>query len=176
MNWTELLNAEIEGAYGAVDGLVAMVTDDDLAWKPATGENWMTVGQLLEHLTTACGFCMKGIATGDWTPPEGASFPEQEDCEGGLAPAVKMPTVKSVADAKARIAADRVTAEEMVRTTGEMDLAGKTTTVPWNQETPRTLGHHFLHMLDHLASHKSQLFYYLKLMGRKVDTNTLWGG
>ena len=119
MNWTELLSAEIEGVYGAVDGLVDLVADDDLGFKPATGENWMTVGQLLEHLTTACGFCMRGIGTGDWTPPEGASFPEQEDCEGGLAPAVKMPTVKSVADAKARIAADRETAVEMVRKAGD---------------------------------------------------------
>jgi hypothetical protein len=31
-------------------------------------------------------------------------------------------------------------------------------------------------MVDHLASHKSQLFYYLKLMGRPVHTGSLWGG
>lgn len=175
MNWTELLNAEIEGVYGAAEGLVDLVTDDDLAWKPATGENWMTVGQLLEHLTTACGFCMRGIATGDWTPPEGVTFPEHEEGDGGLLPAEKLPAAASVADVTARLGADRELAVEMVRKTGEMDLAGKTVTVPWAPETPRTLGHHFLHMLDHLASHKSQLFYYLKLMGKPVHTGSLWG-
>ena len=72
-------------------------------------------------------------------------------------------------------AIDRELAVEMVRSVGEMDLAGKMVTVPWNQTTERSLGHHFLHMIDHLASHKSQLFYYLKLMGKPVDTNTLWG-
>ena len=29
--------------------------------------------------------------------------------------------------------------------------------------------------VDHLKIHKAQLFYYLKLMGRKVDTMSLWG-
>jgi hypothetical protein len=30
-------------------------------------------------------------------------------------------------------------------------------------------------MVQHLDSHKSQLFYYLKLMGRDVNTMNLWG-
>jgi hypothetical protein len=30
-------------------------------------------------------------------------------------------------------------------------------------------------MLAHLAQHKGQLFYYLKLMGRPVHTGHLWG-
>ncbi|MEN8150812.1 MAG: DinB family protein [Planctomycetota bacterium] len=175
MNWTELLNAEVEGVYGAAEGLVGLVTDDDLGWKPPTGGNWMTVGQLLEHLTSAGGFCMRGIATGEWGLPEGVTYEEMPEDEM-LPAAEKMPAAASVADVKAKLRADRELAVEMVRTTGEMDLAGKSVTVPWNQETPRTLGHHFLHMLDHLASHKSQLFYYLKLMDREVDTNTLWGG
>jgi hypothetical protein len=31
-------------------------------------------------------------------------------------------------------------------------------------------------MIRHLAQHKGQLFYYLKLMGRDVDSSDLWGG
>jgi hypothetical protein len=72
MNWTELLKCNIEGAYKATDGLMALVEDKDLAWKPATGKNWMTTGQLLMHLTNACGFCCRGFATGDWGMHEGA--------------------------------------------------------------------------------------------------------
>jgi hypothetical protein len=30
-------------------------------------------------------------------------------------------------------------------------------------------------MVDHLFCHKNQLFYYLKLMGKPVDTGSLWG-
>jgi len=174
MNWTELLNAEIEGVFGAVEGLVGTVTDDDLGFRPETGENWMTMGQLLAHLPTACGFCMRGIATGEWGLPEGQSYEDMPE-EEMLPSASKMPSAGSVAETKEKLAADRKLAVEMVRSVGEMDLAGKRVTVPWNQETERTLGHHFLHMLDHLASHKSQLFYYLKLMGRPVHTGSLWG-
>ena len=57
MKWTALLNGAIDANYRTADGLMAMVGDADLGWKPATGSNWMTTGQLLMHLTTACGFC-----------------------------------------------------------------------------------------------------------------------
>jgi uncharacterized damage-inducible protein DinB len=174
MNWTELLDTEIEDTYGAVEGLLEMVGEDELGFRPATGENWMTMGQLLAHITGACGFCMRGIATGDWGLPEGRTYEEMPE-EEMLPPAEKMPTAGSVAETKAKLRADRELAAEMVRTVGEMDLAGKMVTVPWNQETERSLGHHFLHMIGHLASHKSQLFYYLKLMGKPVNTATLWG-
>ena len=30
-------------------------------------------------------------------------------------------------------------------------------------------------MIAHLAQHKGQLFYYLKLMGKDVKTDDLWG-
>jgi uncharacterized damage-inducible protein DinB len=38
-----------------------------------------------------------------------------------------------------------------------------------------TLFQHLLHMVDHLAQHKGQLFYYMKLMGKDVNTSDLWG-
>ena len=69
MNWKELLNAEVEYLYRVTEGLFERVDDESLAWKPATGENWMTMGQLLQHIPTACGFCMRGLVTGDWGMP-----------------------------------------------------------------------------------------------------------
>jgi hypothetical protein len=37
------------------------------------------------------------------------------------------------------------------------------------------LGHRLLQMVDHLKSHKAQLFYYFKLQGKPVHTGHLWG-
>ena len=70
MNWTEMLTCEVEGVYHATEGLLKLVKKDTFGWKPATGSNWMTVGQLLAHLPTACGFCMNGFLTGEWGMPE----------------------------------------------------------------------------------------------------------
>jgi uncharacterized damage-inducible protein DinB len=38
-----------------------------------------------------------------------------------------------------------------------------------------SLFQHLLHMVAHLAQHKGQLFYYLKLMGKDLKTGDLWG-
>jgi len=46
---------------------------------------------------------------------------------------------------------------------------------PWEQGKDKLLGKHMLDMVDHLSIHKAQLFYYLKLMERPVDTISLWG-
>ncbi|MBN2443156.1 MAG: hypothetical protein JXJ04_17480 [Spirochaetales bacterium] len=37
------------------------------------------------------------------------------------------------------------------------------------------LGYRLLQMVDHLKQHKSQLFSYLKLQGKPVNTGDLWG-
>ncbi len=51
MSWTGLLTREIESMYKVTEGLLDLVDDDKLGWKPATGSNWMTTGQLLMHIT-----------------------------------------------------------------------------------------------------------------------------
>jgi hypothetical protein len=45
---------------------------------------------------------------------------------------------------------------------------------PWGGRE-RSLFQQFLEMLKHLAQHKGQFFYYLKLMGKDVKTADLWG-
>lgn len=174
MNWTVLLTQEMTATYRATENLMAMLTDDDLDWKPATGENWMTVGQLLHHINGSCGMCCRGFVTGDWGAPEA---PEQNGPEAGhqLPTAAQMPTVASLAAAREGLAADRAVAFQMIEQAGPDNLASLELTAPWDPGTPRLLGHHLLQMVHHLEVHKAQLFYYLKLMGRKVDTMTLWG-
>ena len=71
MNWTKLLKSEIETAYTTTERLFDKVDPDRLDWKPETGANWMTVGQLLKHITCACGAACKGFVTGDWGLPPG---------------------------------------------------------------------------------------------------------
>ena len=61
MNWTELLKGAIEYNYAVTDQLIAQVEDGELDWKPATGRNWMSVGQLLRHICDASGGGFKGF-------------------------------------------------------------------------------------------------------------------
>jgi hypothetical protein len=179
MNWTALLNAEVEDTYRATDALMAMVGDADLGWKPASGRNWMTTGQLLMHLTNACGFCCRGFLTGEWGMPEGgcegAADGEAMPMEAMLPPAEALPTIGSVAEARRLLAEDRQLALAMIREAGEAKLDGMMVAAPWAPQDVQPLGRQFLSMNCHLQSHKSQLFYYLKLMGRDVNTMHMWG-
>jgi len=173
MNWTELLKSEVEDAYRATEGLLAMVDDDKLGWKPTIGSNWMTTGQLLMHVTGACGACCKGFVTGDWGFPEGID-PSQMPKDQLVPPVEKMQAVKSVAEAKKLLAEDKKLALQMLEKAGETDLAGKMTRAPWDP-AQTVLGKQLLGMVGHLNLHKAQLFYYLKMQGKPVHTGHLYG-
>lgn len=173
MSWTQLLTRELESTYPIADTLFDMVHDSELGWKPATGSNWMTTGQLLMHVATACGSCFKGFVTGDWGMPEGVDMSEMSP-EDMLPPAEKMPAVKSVAEAKRLLAEDKKLAFEMLKKVSENDLAHLKAPAPW-EPSEKLLGHRLLEMVGHLAQHKGQLYYYLKLQGKPVNTGHLWG-
>jgi uncharacterized damage-inducible protein DinB len=174
MTWTDLIRCSIDDAYKASDNLMAMVKDDELGWKPATGTNWMTVGQLLKHTTEACGLCCKGFVTGDWGQPEGMDMSEMPP-ESMMPPAEKLPAVASVGEARKLLAADKAVALAMLAQAGEANLESQLTTAPWEPGAAKPLGQHLFGMVMHLNQHKGQLFYYLKLMGRDVNTMHLWG-
>ena len=174
MNWTQLLQSEVETTYATTERLLDKVDPKSLDWKPATGSNWMTVGQLLQHISNACGGACKGFVTGDWGLPPGmkvADIPPEEM----MPPAEKLPTAESVEAAKKLLAADKALALEMIGQAGESDLAAKMIPIPWDPRVELTLGRHLLNMVQHLDRHKAQLFYYLKLQGQPVNTADLWG-
>jgi len=155
MNWTTLLTASATDTYKATDALMALVDDADLGWKPASGR-----------------------LTGDWGMPEGACADGAKDempMESMLPPAEALPTVGSVAEARRLVALDHEMTLAMIREAGEAKLDAMMVAAPWNPQHPQPLGRQFLGMVYHLDSHKSQLFYYLKLMGRDVNTMNLWG-
>ena len=174
MNWTELLKSEIEQTYAATEKLLDKVDPETLDWKPASGANWMTTGQLLKHITDACGAPSKGFVTGDWGLPEGMKM-EDLSPEDMLPPAEKFPSVESVEAARKLLAEDKVQALRMVDQAGEGALANREVAAPWAPGATRPLGRHLLQMVQHLNQHKGQLFYYLKLQGKQVSTPDLWG-
>jgi uncharacterized damage-inducible protein DinB len=173
MNWREFLKNEIQSVYRTTEGLVTLVEDRSLAWKPSTGSNWMTTGQLLNHITQACGTGFRGFVAGDWGLPEGMDFgdlpPEEQ-----LPPAEKLPAIASVAEAQRLLREDQQLALEMLAACGDAELANKIAPAPWDARQ-LVLGHRLLQMVDHLKQHKGQLFYYLKLQGKPVNTGDLWG-
>jgi uncharacterized damage-inducible protein DinB len=91
-----------------------------------------------------------------------------------LPPAEKMLAFQSVAEAKKALEADKKVALGAIVEAGEKRLANEDTVAPWDP-TPMKLGHRLLHMVGHLGNHKAQLFYYLKLQGKPVDTMHLYG-
>lgn len=168
MTLTELLKQEAEGTYHAAESLFKLVDADKLGWKPRDGSNWMTVAQLLHHATSACGFCVKGFVTGDWTTPGGS------DGTGMEPTADTMPSVKSVDEALKLLAADKATCMKYIAEAGEANLLTKRSKAPWGNEE-RTLFQHLSHMILHLSQHKGQLYYYLKLQGKPLHTGHLYG-
>ncbi len=174
MQWTQLLNTMMEESFSTADKMMELVSDDELNWKPESGNNWMTVGQVLQHMTNSCGFCCNGFATGDWGMPEESCDTEKEHSDM-FPPAETLPTTGSVAEARALLAKDRKLALAVVKEAGEDRLESEMSAAPWEPDNSRNLGLHCLGMVQHLDSHRHQLFYYLKLMGKDVNTMTLWG-
>lgn len=173
MNWKDTIAGAIEYNYGVAQKLIDRVDETALDWKPATGSNWMTMGQLLHHISNACGASIKGFVTGDWGMPEGMD-PSTMSPEDMLPAAENLPAVQSVDEARKLLEQDRQLAHEMLNSVSEEQLTGTIAKAPWDpMEMP--LGVRMLQMVDHLKQHKGQLFYYLKLQGKPVNTGDLWG-
>jgi uncharacterized damage-inducible protein DinB len=173
MNWRELLEQQIEAAYSVTERLVRMFEEQDLSWKPADTNNWMTTGQLLLHLGQSCGVPMKGFTTGQWDMPSHSDIEAAEPATK-LPPAEKLQSVNSIGEALELLAADRRLALEAVGRSSEQDLSFKPAPAPWDA-TPVNLGMRLLQMIDHLNQHKAQVFYYLKLQDKPVNTMHLYG-
>jgi uncharacterized damage-inducible protein DinB len=170
MGLREILLTEVEASYTITERLFRRVADDELGWAPPTGRSWMSVGQLLMHCASfGCGKAVRGFVTGDWGP-------EAEDSRGPdhVPPAEALPSVTTVPEALELLATDRRLAVRCLQDVGETDLLERNVTAPWGGPA-MPLFQQLLRMIAHLAQHKGQLFYYLKLMGKDVKTPDLWG-
>ncbi|MFH1197276.1 MAG: DinB family protein [bacterium] len=170
----QILVKEAEVAFTITERLFRKINDNELSWKPETGNNWMTIGQLLMHCANfGCGKAVKGFITGDWGFPEAAASTDSGN-DANLPPANVLPTVNSVANALDLLAEDKQLTMNHFNELDEERLLIERLTAPWGgPET--TLFQHLLMMIEHLTQHKGQLFYYLKLMGQDVNTTDLWG-
>ncbi len=170
MTLTQVLLDEAEVTYAVVERLVRRVEDDELAWKPNEGRDWMTVGQLLMHCASfGCGKAVRGFVSGEW-PTEAHS----DQAEVHVPPASSLPGVSSVQEALDLLTEDRRATLSGIAAAGESNLLSRQITAPWGGRE-LSLFQQLLEMLKHLAQHKGQLFYYLKLMGKAVDSHDLWG-
>ena len=174
MNWRELIQSEGQAEYHTARGLVDMLEESDLPWKPRTGGNWFTTAQLLQHMVEACGMNARGFVTGAWGLPDDFD-PGQMSEEDMLPSAETYPAVSSLEEAKKMLEEDERLTLEMLSQVSDTDLDKKKIAAPWDS-TERVLGYQLLQMVGHLRSHKHQLFYYLKLQGKPVHTGHLWGG
>jgi hypothetical protein len=170
----EVLLEQIDSAYNITEKLFHKVDDSELLWKPPSGENWMTMGQLLMHCANyGCGKAVQGFTTGNWGFPENSQADNVESAEH-IPPAEMLPTVESVEEALSFLKADWGLAQHCITETNESEFLTKKIIAPWGRREI-FLFQHLLMMIAHLAQHKGQLFYYLKLMGKGVNTSDLWG-
>jgi len=70
---------------------------------------------------------------------------------------------------------DESLAFEVLEGLSEEELASRELAAPWAPGDTFALGRHLLHSIRHTLQHKGQLFYYLKLQGKPVQTQDLWG-
>ncbi len=170
----QVLLHRTNNTYDITEKLFSRITDDELSWVPPAGENWMTTGQLMMHCASfGCGKAVQGFIKGDWGLPE-ASDSVNDDAVQHVPPPELLPTVERVEQALRLLAEDRCLAVRCISEAEEADLLAKRCVAPWGGPE-NSLFEHLLLMIEHLAQHKGQLFYYLKLMGKHVDTADLWG-
>ncbi len=170
MTLTDLLLAEANANYAITEHLMRRVSDAELQWTPSSGRNWMTMGQLLKHCASfGAGKAIRGFVSGDW------GMADEDAAElDHLPPAEALPSVQTVREALELLAADRQVALDNIQAAGEANLLGRKITAPWGGPE-LSLFQQLLRMIAHLTQHKGQLFYYLKLMGKDVNTGDLWG-
>lgn len=171
MSLSESLQQDARATYRAAEGLFRRV--EDLSWKPATGRNWMSTGQLLKHCAESCGANLRGFLTGDWG--EYGDALEEAGGEMEMPTAEMLPSVASVDEALRLLAADRALTLELLAGVDDDRLLNERSVAPWGGEE-RALVQHCCECIWHLGQHKGQLFYYLKLQGQDVDTMDLWMG
>ena len=142
-----------------------LVPPDKLGWRPSDSNNWMTLGQLLDHLAEPTGVPMRGFITGQWpSVSEGEVLP----------PAGKMPSAASVDEALKRLEADRQLTLTLLGELSQDEFRNRTVVAPWDP-TPQPLWCQLLLMVEHQINHKAMLFAYLKMLGAPVNTAHLYG-
>ncbi len=149
------------GAFAPAATLVSMAPADQLEWRP--GPTFMSLGQLIYHLSEGLGGALELTESGKW--------PSMEEME----PSMKLENLPScgVSEALDRLEKDKAVLRRALDSITEEEYANKVVTVPWGMTAK--IERMSLSFLEHFTNHKMQLFTYLKLLGAPVNTGTLYG-
>ena len=141
--------------------LIALAAAEKLDWKP--GPTFMSIGQVLCHLSDGVGGGLEMLVSGKWPP--------MEEMEAGMK-LESMPSC-SVQEALAKLEKDKTTLQSTLDSLSEDDFTNRVVSVPWGWKAKFEIMSVFF--LGHFNNHKMQLFTYLKLLGLPVNTETLYG-
>jgi hypothetical protein len=151
----------VMGSVRPAEKLIALVPPDKLAWKP--GPTFMSLGQVICHLSDGVGSGLEMLVTGKWPP--------MEEMEAGMK-LEKMPSC-GPEEALEKLVKDAKTLRTTLDGISEADFTNRVVSVPWGWKAKmEIMGVSFL---GHFDNHKMQLFIYLKLLGLPVNTETLYG-
>jgi uncharacterized damage-inducible protein DinB len=147
--------------YRPVEKLIGMVPADKLDWKP--GPTFMSVGQVLCHLSDGFGGGFDMLLSGKW--------PSMEEMGEGM----KLENLPSCSPQEAldKLEKDKKILRQVLDGVSEGDFTNKVVSVPWGMKAK--LERMAISFLEHFTNHKMQLFTYLKLLGLPVNTETLYG-
>jgi len=130
--------------------LIGMVPADKLNWRP--GPTFMSMGQVLCHLSDGLGGGLESLVSGKW--------PSMEEMETGM----KLENMPScgVQEALGKLAKDKTILRATLDSMSENDFTNRVVSVPWGWKAKFEIMS--VHFLEHFNNHKMQLFTYLKLL------------
>jgi DinB superfamily len=152
------------GIYGATRSVMKAVPADMVQHRPRP--EMMSIAQLIRHTASACAGPIGMMLGGDFPKPEGGELklPTVEEMEG----------YDTVQEALDHLDRDEKQLRELVMGLSEEEFQTREVQPPW-LPMPVAIWFFGLMMLDHLSTHRVQLFQYLKAEGLPVNTMTLWG-
>jgi len=149
-------------SVGPAEKLIGMVPADKLDWKP--GPTFMSIGQVLFHLSDGLGGGLESVVSGKW--------PSMEEMEAGMK-LENMPSCR-VQEALGKLEKDKTILRATLDGISEDAFTNRVVSVPWGWKAKFEIIS--VAFLGHFNNHKMQLFTYLKLLGLPVNTETLYGG
>jgi hypothetical protein len=160
MTKSEFYKVAMESVRPA-EKLIGMVPADKLDWKP--GPTFMSLGQVVCHLSDGLGGGFEMLLSGKWPP--------SEEMEAGM----KLENMPScgVQDALDKLEKDKKILRTALDSISEADFTSRVVSVPWGWKAKLEIIS--ISFLGHFNNHKMQLFTYLKLVGLPVNTETLYG-
>ena len=163
---TFVLEQKVQAAVGRMEHLVSLVPVDQLNWRPAPANQEvrevMDLGHVLGHsLDCMAGFCAAFLAA---YPEELAEFRELKSA--------RVNHFCTPSEWKERIGIYKEGIAKGFQLCTDEDLKRPVVTIFMPEG--ELLGSILLNNLEHLVSHKYQLFFYLRLLGVQVGTADLY--